>query len=212
MAIVTLCRRFFTPWRGHDHHLTLALSWSKLTVALRAKGMSNVSRIHAWQHLCASVLAACAALVTACALSYGPGPLKPGDSIDVASRQMGRPTGEHRRDDGGLRLEFARGPLGKHTYMLDFDAQGRLLQWEQVLNEAHFGSLRVGMTTEEVLVRLGHPAEVWAVRYHDQTVWSYRFDGPFCQLFHVGITPGRIVEDTSYGPDPLCERRERRWR
>jgi hypothetical protein len=170
-----------------------------------------VSRIRARLSLCVSVLAACAALLTACASSYGPGLLKQGDNIDAALHQMGQPTGEHRRGDGGLRLEFARGPFGKHTYMLDFDAQGRLVQWEQVLDKAHFGALHAGMTTQDVRIRLGRPSNVWAVRYHDQTVWSYRFEGPFCELFHVGITPGGIVEDTSYGPDPLCERRERRW-
>jgi hypothetical protein len=44
------------------------------------------------------------------------------------------------------------------------------------------------------------------VRYRDQTVWSYRFENIFCQAFHVGISPAGVVEDTSFGPDPRCER------
>jgi outer membrane protein assembly factor BamE (lipoprotein component of BamABCDE complex) len=156
----------------------------------------------------AAAWALCAVLLSACATSYSPASLKPGDSIDLAKQQMGPPTGEYRLADGGTRLEFARGPRGKQTFMLDFDAQGRLIRSVQVLDEAHFNELRAGMSGDQVLATLGRPAEVWSVRYHRQTVWSYRFEGPFCQLFHVGLTPAGVVEDTSYGPDPLCERRD----
>jgi len=157
--------------------------------------------------LAAALAFACSALLGAC-VSYGPGALQPGDSIEAVTQRMGRPTGDYHRADGGQRLEFARGPFGKHTFMLDFDPQGRLQHSEQVLDEAHFNTVQAGMTGDQLLFRLGHPLKVWSVRYHDQTVWSYRFDGPFCQLFHVGITPAGDVEDTSYGPDPLCERKD----
>ncbi|MFN6992708.1 MAG: outer membrane protein assembly factor BamE [Aquincola tertiaricarbonis] len=151
------------------------------------------------------------ALLAACATGYSPGSLKPGDSIDTAVRQMGQPTGEYPRADGSRRLEFARGPYGKHTYMLDFDAQGRLLQSSQVLTETTFASVQAGMTADQVRQTLGRPARVWGVRYHNQTVWSYRYDTPFCQLFHVGITPSGVVEDTSFGPDPACDVDDRRF-
>lgn len=151
-----------------------------------------------------------ATLLTGCATGYAPGPLRQGDSIDTALQRMGAPTGEYLQADGGRRLEFARGPFGRHTYMLDFDVQGRLVRSEQVLTEAIFGSIQPGITAAQLREKIGRPARVWAVRYHDQTVWSYRYDTPFCQLFHVGITPAGIVEDTSYGPDPACEVNERR--
>jgi hypothetical protein len=141
--------------------------------------------------------------------SFGPATLKPGDGVDIARQKLGLPSAEHRRPDGTLRLEYATGPFGKRTYMLDFDAQGRLTGWENVLDEAHFSRIAAGISQGELRQKLGMPSKVWQVRYHDQTVWSYRFDGPFCQLFHVGITPQGIVEDTSYGPDPLCEIRDR---
>lgn len=150
-------------------------------------------------------------LLVACATGYSPGGLQPGDSIDTVVRQMGQPTGEYPRADGSRRLEFARGPYGKHTYMLDFDAQGRLLQSSQVLTETTFASVQAGMTADQVRQTLGRPARVWGVRYHNQTVWSYRYDTPFCQLFHVGITPSGVVEDTSFGPDPACDVDDRRF-
>lgn len=132
--------------------------------------------------------------------------LNPGDSVDDVVHRVGPPGAEHATPDGGRRLEYS---VGMQTFMLHFDAQARLLSWENVLDEAHFSRIRKGITREQLREQLGEPTMVWGVRYHDQTVWSYRFRGPFCQLFHVGITPEGIVEDTSYGPDPRCERSER---
>jgi ribulose-5-phosphate 4-epimerase/fuculose-1-phosphate aldolase len=76
-------------------------------------------------------------------------------------------------------------------------------------DEAHFNRIQPGITRDELRRQLGEPSRVWQVRYHDQTVWSYRFDGRFCLVFHVGITPQGVVEDTSYGPDAGCEGRNR---
>jgi len=120
--------------------------------------------------------------------------------------RLGSPTGEFPTQAGGRRLEFARGPFGKQTHMLDVDASGRVVRFEQVLDERHFAAIEPGITTGELRFRIGRPGRVWAVRYHDQTVWSYRYENTFCQLFHVGITPAGFVEDTSFGPDPRCER------
>src|SRR5688572_33443835 len=128
-----------------------------------------------------AVLVACA--VSACT-SYGPAALQQGADVQSVTASMGPPTAETALPDGGRRLEFARGPYGKHTYMLDFDAQGRLLQSSQVLTETTFASVQAGMTADQVRQTLGRPARVWGVRYHNQTVWSYRYDTPFCQLFH----------------------------
>ena len=52
---------------------------------------------------------------------------------------------------------------------------------------------------------LGPPSWTWQVQFHDQTVWSYRYDNPFCQVFHVGLTPAGIVEDSAHGLDPACD-------
>ncbi|MBQ1766926.1 MAG: hypothetical protein IIZ92_29035 [Aquincola sp.] len=165
-----------------------------------------------WWHR-AALLPAVGALVlaAACATGYAPSALKPGDSIEAAVQQMGQPTGEFPQPGGGRRLEYARGPYGKHTYMLDFDAQGRLIGSQQVLTETRFATVQAGMTVDQLRQTLGRPARIWGVRYHDQTVWSYRYDTPFCQLFHVGITPAGVVEDTSFGPDPACDVDDRRF-
>ena len=149
-------------------------------------------------------------LISGCAASYSPAGLRPGDSVDAAVRQLGEPTGRYPRADGGSRLEFARGPLGRHTYMLDFDGQMSLVTWQQVLDEAHFAAIRPGMSEQDLLSELGHPSETWGVRYHDQTVWSYRYANNDCLWFSVGVTPAGRVEDAGFGIDPRCERREKR--
>ena len=149
-------------------------------------------------------------LIGGCAASYGPGALRPGDGIDAAVRQLGEPTGRYPRADGGSRLEFVRGPLGRHTYMLDFDGREKLVEWQQVLDEAHFAAIRPGMSAQDLLSELGHPSETWGVRYHGQTVWSYRYANNDCLWFSVGVSPAGRVEDAGFGNDPRCERHEKR--
>lgn len=153
----------------------------------------------------AAIALACGWLLIAgaCAMPYS---LKPGDRLDEVRQRVGQPASEHPTPNGGRKLLY---PLGRQAYLLAFDAQGLLVRWENVLDEAHFARISAGMTREQVREQLGEPASVWGVRYNHQTVWSYRFLGPFCLLFHVGITPAGIVEDTSYGPNPRCERDRR---
>jgi hypothetical protein len=142
--------------------------------------------------------------------SYGPQSLSPGASVEAVRQSLGLPTGEFAQPDGGRRLEFARGPYGRHTYMLDFDASGKLLRWEQVLTEAKFNTIQPGMTGAEVQALIGHSFDqrMVGVAERRQTVWAYRYETPFCQYFQVGIDSQGKVMDTSYGPDPLCETRE----
>lgn len=149
-------------------------------------------------------------LSLAACTAYGPQSFGPGASVDAVRRSLGTPTGEFPQADGGRRLEFARGPYGRHTYMVDFDAAGRLLRWEQVLTEAKFNTIQPGMSGAEVQALIGHSFEQRAVGVAErrQTVWAYRYETPFCQYFQVGIDVQGKVMDTSYGPDPLCEARD----
>lgn len=150
----------------------------------------------------AGVLAGCSTVL--------PYSLTPGESADAVLRRHGPPTAERALPGGGRTLEYWGGPWGRTTYQLRFDAMDRLESWENVLDEAHFARIAPGQTTRQVREVIGPPAREWKVRYHDQTVWSYRFGVATCLLFHVGITPEGVVEDTSYGPDPMCEGRDRR--
>jgi hypothetical protein len=136
--------------------------------------------------------------------SYGPQTLPTGASLGEVTGAMGAPTARYPRPDGE-RVEYARGPYGKHTFMLDFDTQGRMTGWQQVLTEPNFDALRVGTSRDDLLATLGHPSETSRVALRHGALWSYRYEGPFCKWFQVGLDPAGQVVETGYGPDPMCE-------
>ena len=152
---------------------------------------------------------ACSTLLMACQ-AYGPQGLAPGASKAQVQAQMGDATASHSppadRPQVASRLEFARGPLGKHTYMLDFDAQGRLLAWEQVLTEPQFFKVTPGWRDAEVRALLGTPSNVRSVGWRGETVWAYRYESAFCVWFEISLINALVV-GTGNGPDPLCEGR-----
>jgi len=147
---------------------------------------------------------AAGALLAACAGLRSP-TILPGDTAADVRQRMGTPTAEHLLPDGVRRLEYSGGTFGRRPLMVDFDAQGRFLRMVNVRDEAHFNAIRPGITVDELRAQIGGPSWVWHVRYRNQTVWSYRFESPFCLVFHVGISSSGIVEDTAYGPDPACD-------
>ena len=159
---------------------------------------------HCTQPIALAGLALLASLTLGCA-TYGPPSLPAGASVADATRALGAPTGQYPLSDGARRLEFARGPFGKHTYMLDFDAQGRLSGWAQVLTETRFNTIVAGMPKDQVLLAIGRPSEQSRLGWQRQTVWSYRFEDHFCRWFQVGIDEAGRVVDTGYAPDPVCE-------
>ena len=166
-------------------------------------------RRHPFHHLVVvGVVALALSSMLGCA-TYGPPKLAPGASVADATTALGPPTGNYALPAGGKRLEFARGPFGKHTYMLDFDSQGRMLGWAQVLTEARFNAVRAGTPKDEVLLALGRPSEQSRIALQRQTVWSYRFEDHFCRWFQVGIDDAGRVTDTGYFPDPLCDPKDR---
>ena|SRR5436305_228805 len=139
-----------------------------------------------------------------CATQYGPQSLHTGASINDVTAALGPPTARY-ASAGGERVEYARGPYGKHTYMLDFDAQGRLTGWQQVLTEPLFNDIPVGISRDDLLLRIGHPSDTRTLAYQHRALWSYRYDSPFCKWFQVGLDPQGKVVDTGYGPDPQCD-------
>ncbi len=154
---------------------------------------------------CATFTATAAmCLLTACA-SVTPGRLAVGTPLAEVVRGLGTASSEYALPDSAKRLEYAGGTYGKHTWMLDFNSAGLLTRSEQVHTEGRFNQILAGMSGDDVLLRLGHPSEQSVLSFQKQTVWSYRFEGPFCVWFQVGLgADGRVV-DTGYLPDPVCE-------
>src|SRR5213083_1985964 len=106
-----------------------------------------------------TTIAATLVLLAGCA-GYGPPPqLAAGSSEGEVVQTMGAPTGRYTLADGQQRLEYARGPYGRHTYMVDLDAQGRVAKVEQVLDARHFAQLAPGQSRDDVLRTIGRPSE-----------------------------------------------------
>jgi hypothetical protein len=149
-------------------------------------------------------VAAAICVLSACA-SVTPSRLAVGTPMTEVVRGLGPATFEYALPDATKRLEYAGGTYGKHTWMLDFNAAGTLTRSTQVLTEGRFNQVLAGMSQDEVLMRLGHPAEQSVITFQKQTVWSYRFEGPFCVWFQIGLDASGRVVDTGYLPDPMCE-------
>lgn len=137
--------------------------------------------------------------------AYAPPAGVVGQGAADVERSMGAATGRYRLPDGTTRLEFARGPFGLHTWMIDLGPDGRVLRSEQVLTERNFSTLREGDSRESVLQRLGRPAEARRAARQQGEVWSWRFDsGNNCLWFQVSIIDDRLSHP-AYAIDPSCD-------
>jgi hypothetical protein len=158
--------------------------------------------------------AASAALLVALALlagcaGYGPGALRAGASeAEVRAHMMGQPSDTGSLAGGGRWLDYARGPKGKHTYRLEFDAAGRYVGSRQLLTDAAFEALPLASSAAEVRQRLGKPSETRVGWRGVGEVWSYRYEPPqpYCRWFQVWLVDGKVRE-AGYAVDPDCDDR-----
>lgn len=146
----------------------------------------------------------CSSLLLACS-SYGPPEGLTGMRQDEVVARMGPPD-MTRQIDTGSRLEFVRGPLGKQTWFVYFDAAGRAIRAEQVLTEQNFNRIQVGMTQDAVRQLLGKPNEVQVLGRGRGAVWSYRYENYVCQWFQIELTLEQQVRSAGYGLSPECAR------
>ncbi len=142
------------------------------------------------------------AMLTACS-SYAP-PANLNDfTKDELVAKMGPPDVQ-RQTPLGTRLEFPRGPAGRHTWFVYLDANGRVSRADQVLTEENFNLITPGMAQDEVRHRLGRPSEVQGLARERGVVWNYRYENHFCQWFQVEISQEHQVRSTGYGQPPEC--------
>lgn len=112
--------------------------------------------------------------------SYSGSSLTPGAAAQAEVRQlMGEPAAIHPGGSGvsaagaGESWEYPRGPLGRHTYMVRFDARGTVTSIDQVLTVAQTAKIAWGQATrDDVRKLLGRPADVYPVRSGGE-LWDY---------------------------------------
>jgi hypothetical protein len=72
--------------------------------------------------------------------------------------------------------------------------------------------IQPGMTSSEVIQRLGYPYYRFGVRQDNATIWNYRMRFGSCLIYQVSMLPNGIVKDAGTGPDPACDGpSRRRW-
>jgi len=144
---------------------------------------------------------AAAGLLAACAGT-------PTNSLDGRSeaeviQAMGQPTGRYALPDNGKRLEYAKGPAGSDTYMVDLDAQGRVVKVAQVLDENYFDVINPGMKRDDLLLFIGRPCERAGTGGGDE-LWTWRYANQFCLWWQAQLDPQGVVVSTGYAPLPGC--------
>ena len=156
-----------------------------------------------------SILAAtvAAAALAGCAV-VAPPPLAVGQTEPQVLALLGTPTGRYPLADGVTRLEFATGPYGRQTWMVDLGVDGRSRRFEQVLNTRHFADFQQrapGMGIDELLRELGRPGERQHGGRMGGELWSWRYPTNDCLWFQVSIGADRRVVSAGQGTDPLCD-------
>jgi hypothetical protein len=144
--------------------------------------------------------------LAACAGVAWQGP-QPGQTEAEVLQRHGAPTGRYTLADGATRLEYATGPFGRTTWMVDV-RDGRVVMARQVLNEAHFAEFQgkaPGMNRDELLRTLGRPGEAKGVGWQGHRLWSWRYPTNDCLLFQVTLGADGVVRDAGYNIDPRCD-------
>ncbi len=145
---------------------------------------------------------ALSAMLCACA-SYAPSPGFVGLSREQVIARLGAPDPD-RNAQNPSRLDFPRGPMGKHTYFVYFDEEGKATRFEQVLTEERFGRIVPGMSAEDVIQLIGISRSTFGLARNRGFVWSYRYENPFCQWFQVEFTIEGEVRSAGYSKAPEC--------
>ncbi|MFT3820003.1 MAG: hypothetical protein QM750_20715 [Rubrivivax sp.] len=153
-----------------------------------------------------------AALLLAGCVTFGPPPLAVGQTEAEVVAVMGAPTGRYAMPEGVTRLEYATGPFGRHTWMVDIGPDGRSRRFQQVLewrNLAAFQQRAAGMSIDELLRELGRPGDRAHGGLRGGETWSYRYPTNNCLWFQVSIGADGKVTGAGDGIDPMCDTNDR---
>jgi len=121
-------------------------------------------------------------------------------------KAWGLPTARYALPAGGQRLEYATGPWGRHTWMIDISAAGRTSGARQVLSDTAFIAIqqRQGLRADEVLLELGSPGQRRGARGGGQT-WAWRYPTHDCLWFQLSVGADGLVLGGAFLPDPTCD-------
>lgn len=134
-----------------------------------------------------------------------------GRTADEVRKAWGEPAARHPAMPGPVpldqRWEYPTGPMGRQTWMVDLDAQGRVRQVKQVLTEQGLQQIQSqGPTPVAVLRRqIGSPGQVQALGRGRGQVWSWRYETNDCLWFQMLVDDRDIASAGAFVPDPRCD-------
>ncbi len=153
-----------------------------------------------------SVVALASFFVVGCATSYAPPAGLLGATPEQVITQLGPPLPQPESLVQTRRLDFPRGPYGRHTYVVYFSADGKAERFEQVLKEENFARIKPGMDIAEVREIIGISRDTFLLGRDRGFVWNYRYITPLCQWFQIEFTKEAKVRSTGYGLPPECRK------
>ena len=156
------------------------------------------------------VLLSLTAFVLAGCVSFSNENLKSGMSEQEVIAKLGNPAARYQEGNTQL-LEYPQGRWGQYAHMVRFDANGKLVSWEQVLTVEKFATVKVGATSKSDILRMfGHPAETDWLPLRQLEVWSYRYKegGVWDSMMHVHFDQSGVVQQMQNGRDPMFDSSE----
>jgi hypothetical protein len=163
-----------------------------------------------------AILAGCVALGSGCASYDGRG-LQPGRStVADVEALMGPPAERRVEREGGSIEVFTRSPLGRHTYMVSFGADGVMRSTEQVLTYANADKVIPNTTTrEQVRELLGPPGDISRLPRQQREVWEYKWQHyEEKRVLWVQFSDDGVVRESmnlhDFAADPVSGRGRRR--
>ena len=145
-----------------------------------------------------------AALLVSGCTAYAPNHAYIGLSREETIRALGNPRPMPAQIDTAQRLDFPRGPFGKHTYAVYFDDRGRVSGFRQLLSEETFDKIFPGMDQAQVVDLIGISRDTYLLGRERGYVWSYRYDTPLCRWFQIEFTQDDKVRSSGYSKPPEC--------
>lgn len=143
------------------------------------------------------LLSLSAALVlAACAAPFSSAGFAPGTPREEVFARMGQPTRVVPLQDGGQRLQYTLQPAGQYAWMVDLDANGKVMNARQALTEGNFNRIVPGQWTgADVEREFGPPARIERVASWNGPVMTYRWrDLQNADMFYwVYLDPQGIV-------------------
>jgi hypothetical protein len=118
--------------------------------------------------------------------------VSPGTPSQEVQARFGAPNSVWKEADGSEVWEYPRGRTGVQKFMIAIGADRAVRGVNQVLTEAYFSKVQLGMSRDDVRRLLGTPREIVYFESRNEEVWTWpylQFSG--YMLFHVHFDRSR---------------------